>query len=146
VIDYKTGSSKSYSAVSQDAPLQSGARLQLPIYAQAARTLLGDASSPPLLAEYWFVLKEPRRPRGYYVDDEVEAELDAARSFIVAAIDAVRLPARPSEPGFSIYTECEYCAPDGLGTIDTHRAWLRKRTAPELADYLALIGEQEAAS
>src|SRR5439155_684289 len=72
VIDYKTGSSTRYSAVSQDAPLQNGELLQLPIYAHAARTLLGDDSGEPVLAEYWFVLREPRRPRGYDVDPEVE--------------------------------------------------------------------------
>ena len=142
VIDYKTGSSTRYSAVSQDAPLQNGELLQLPIYAHAARALLGDDSGEPVLAEYWFVLREPRRPRGYDVDPEVEQALDAALRVIVAGIDAGQFPARPSEPGFSIYTECEYCDPDGLGTMDTHRAWLRKRTAPELADYVALIGEQ----
>jgi ATP-dependent helicase/nuclease subunit B len=141
VIDYKTGSSKSYSTVSHDAPLQNGERLQLPIYAHAARTLLGNGSAEPVLAEYWFVLQEPRRPRGYVVDPEVECALDAALRVIVSGIDAGWFPARPSEPGFSVYTQCEYCDPDGLGTTDSHRAWLRKRTAPELVDYVALIGE-----
>ena len=51
-----------------------------------------------------------------------------------------RFPARPPEPGFSLFTECEYCDPDGLGTTDTHRAWLRKRDVAELVDYVALIG------
>jgi ATP-dependent helicase/nuclease subunit B len=87
------------------------------------------------------VLQEPRRPRGYDVDPEVEQALDAALRVIVTGIDAGSFPARPNEPGFSVYTECEYCDPDGLGTIDTYRTWLRKRAAPELADYVALIGE-----
>jgi RecB family exonuclease len=141
VIDYKTGSSKYYADVSHDAPLQNGARLQLPIYAHAARSLLGDGSDPPVQAEYWFVLRDPRRPRGYAVDAEVERALDSALRVIVSGIDAGQFPARPIEPGFSLYTECEYCDPDGLGTSDTHRTWLRKRAAPELADYVALIGE-----
>jgi len=141
VIDYKTGSSKYFADVSHDAPLQHGARLQLPIYAHAARSLLGDGSDPPVRAEYWFVLRDPRRPRGYAVDAEVERALDSALCVIVSGIDAGQFPARPTEPGFSLYTECEYCDPDGLGTSDTHRAWLRKRAAPELADYVALIGE-----
>jgi len=142
VIDYKSGSSTKFATISHDAPLQNGARLQLPIYAHAARTLLGDASAGPVLAEYWFVLKDPRRPRGYDVDSEVEDALDSALRVIVAGIDAGQFPARPIEPGFSLYTDCEYCDPDGLGTIDTHRTWLRKRTAPELAAYVALIGEE----
>jgi hypothetical protein len=36
--------------------------------------------------------------------------------------------------------ECPYCDPDGLGTTDSHRNWLRKLAAPELADYLELAG------
>jgi hypothetical protein len=39
-----------------------------------------------------------------------------------------------------MWIECPYCDPDGLGTADLHREWMRKRGAPELADYLDLIG------
>ena len=41
--------------------------------------------------------------------------------------------------------QCPYCDPDGLGTTDRHRDWLRKVTAPELAGYLDLIGVEIAA-
>jgi len=141
VIDYKTGRPNSYAKVSHDDPLLRGQLLQLPIYAHAARTFLGDGSREPVRAEYWFVLREPTKPRGYEVDGEVETALDAALRVIVSGIDAGHFPARPPEPGFSLFTECEYCDPDGLGTTDTHRAWVRKRDVPELADYVALIGE-----
>ena len=66
--------------------------------------------------------------------------LREALRVIVGGIEAGLFPSRPRAPGFQLYTECEYCDPDGLGTIDTHRAWLRKCLAPELADYLVLIG------
>jgi RecB family exonuclease len=140
VIDYKTGSTRNFNGVSHDDPLQGGSLLQLPIYAHAARQFLGGGSCDPVRAEYWFVLREPTKPRGYDVDAEVEHALDAALRVIVSGIDAGHFPARPPEPGFSLFTECEYCDPDGLGTADTHRAWLRKREVAELADYLALIG------
>jgi hypothetical protein len=140
VIDYKSGSTSSYGKLSHDDPLVGGEMLQLPIYAHAARTLLDPARSDAIDAAYWFVLRDPKKPRGYRVDPEVERALHEALGVIVGGIDAGLFPARPREPGFQLYTECEYCDPDGLGTIDTHRAWLRKRGAPELADYLGLIG------
>jgi hypothetical protein len=122
--------------------LRGGELLQLPIYAHAARSLLGDDHARPVSAAYWFVLKEPAKPRGYDVDAEVEAALDTALRVIVSGIDAGQFPARPPEPGWTFYTECDYCDPDGLGTTDTHRAWVRKRDSADLADYVALIGEQ----
>jgi RecB family exonuclease len=145
VIDYKSGSSRNYTGVSHDNPIQHGQLLQLPIYAHAARAFLGDGSREPVQAEYWFVLRDLTNPRGYAVDTEVESALDAALGVIVTGIDAGYFPARPPEPGFTLFTECEYCDPDGLGTADTHRAWLRKRAVPELADYRALIGDGSAA-
>ncbi len=142
VIDYKSGSTRNFVDVSHDDPLLRGALLQLPIYAHAARAFLGDGGAEPVLAEYWFVLKEPKKPRGYEVDAEVEQALDDALRVIISGIDAGHFPGRPPEPGFSLFTECEYCDPDGLGTTDSYRAWIRKHTAPELADYVALIGEE----
>src|SRR4029079_14665830 len=44
VIDYKSGSTRNYTGVSHDDPLQGGSLLQLPIYAHAARHFLGDGS------------------------------------------------------------------------------------------------------
>jgi hypothetical protein len=146
VIDYKTGSTRIYNGVSHADPLLGGTLLQLPIYAHAARSFLGDGSCDAVRAEYWFVLKEPTKPRGYDVDREVEAALDAALRVIVSGIDAGHFPARPREPGFSLFTECDYCDPDGLGTTDAHRAWLRKREVTELADYLTLIGDDAGAA
>jgi hypothetical protein len=71
----------------------------------------------------------------------VEDALDDALCVIMSGIDAGQFPARPPEPAFSLFTECEYCDPDGLGTTDSYRAWIRKRAVPELAEYVALIGE-----
>jgi RecB family exonuclease len=143
VIDYKTGSAKNYATVSHDTPLRGGELLQLPIYAHAARALLGEGSTAPVSVAYWFVLREPGKPRRYDFDAEVEGALDAALRVIIDGIDAGHFPARPPEPGWAFYTECEYCDPDGLGTTDTHRAWVRKRDDAELADYVALVGESE---
>jgi len=75
------------------------------------------------------------------VDLEVEAALDEALRVVLGGLDAGLFPQRPREPGFQIYTECEYCDPDELGTTDTYRAWARKQVVAELADYLELTRE-----
>ena len=116
--------------------------LQLPIYAHAARTLLGEPGDEPIYASYWFVLRDLKNPRGYFVDSPVADALDRALRVIVDGIDGGVFVARPRMPAWSMFIECDYCDPDGLGTADGHREWTRKQEAPELADYLELIGSE----
>jgi ATP-dependent helicase/nuclease subunit B len=142
VIDYKSGSANPYKKLSHDDPLLSGSMLQLPIYAYAARALLGEPGDEPIYASYWFVLREPKNPRGYVVDSPVAEALDRALRVIVDGIDGGVFVARPRVPGWSMWIECDYCDPDGLGTADGHREWTRKQDAPELAEYLELIGAE----
>ncbi len=52
VIDYKTGYSRSYSGIERD-PLKNGTRLQLPVYAMAARKMFDDERE--IRAAYWFI-------------------------------------------------------------------------------------------
>ena len=130
----------SYQGLSIDNPLLDGQRLQLPIYAHAARSLLGEDRDVPVESSYWFV-KEPKNPRGYLVDLSVEEALDRALVAIVDGIEGGMFVARaPAPGGWGGYIECPYCDPDGLGTTDRHRDWLRKLAAPELAGYLELVG------
>jgi len=140
VIDYKSGSAKPYQKISSADPLCNGQLLQLPIYAHAARALLGDATDEPIHASYWFVLRDPKHERGYIVDRTIEVALDHALRIIVDGIERGIFVARPPEPGWRLWVECPYCDPDGLGTTDTHRAWLRKQHTPDLAQYCDLIG------
>jgi len=140
VIDYKSGSPKPYQKISPTDPLCNGRLLQLPIYAHAARVLLGDTNEEPIHASYWFVLRDPKNTRGYTVDGAVEAALDRALRIVVDGIERGIFVATPPEPGWHLWVECPYCDPDGLGTTDTHRAWLRKQHAPELTQYCDLVG------
>ena len=39
------------------------------------------------------------------------------------------------------FVSCRYCDPDGMGTADRYREWLRKRRDPRLTAYLTLVGE-----
>ena len=47
-------------------------------------------------------------------------------------------PAHPGAPKWLPFVPCHHCDPDGLGTRHQHRDWLRKRSDPELAPYLAV--------
>ena len=141
VIDYKSGSASGVHASSRTTIRCSAARCSSSRSTRTRRaSLLGDAGDEPVDASYWFVLRDPKKPRGYLVDAPVEDALDRALRVIVDGIDGGMFVARPPEPGWQMFVECPYCDPDGLGTTDTHRGWLRKLAAPELADYLELIG------
>jgi ATP-dependent helicase/nuclease subunit B len=142
VIDYKSGSPRPYTKMTAD-PLGGGSLLQLPIYAAAARALLDEPRGEPVVASYWFVLRDTKHPRGYPVDAAIEDALDRALRIINDGIDRGIFVANPPEPGWHMWVECPYCDPDGMGTTDSHRQWLRKRDAPELAEYRALLGAGE---
>ncbi len=140
VIDYKTGGQSSYKGLSHEDPLLSAKYLQLPIYAHAVRSVYGLDRDVPVDSSYWFI-KEPKNRRGYLVDAPVEEVLDRALIAIVDGIEnGVFVMRAPAPGGWQTYVQCEYCDPDGLGTADRHRDWLRKVTAPELAGYVDLVG------
>ena len=114
--------------------------MQLPIYAHAVRSVYGLDRDVPVDSSYWFI-KEPKSRRGYLVDGPVEKALDRALIAIVDGIENGVFVARaPAPGGWQTYVQCPYCDPDGLGTTDRHREWLRKVTAPELAGYVDLVG------
>ena len=140
VIDYKTGGQSSYKGLSHDDPLLSGQLLQLPIYAHAVRSVYGLERDVAVDSSYWFV-KEPKTRRGYLVDAPVEEALDRALIAIVDGIEnGVFVGRAPAPGGWQTYVQCAYCDPDGLGTTDRHRDWLRKISAPELAGYAGYLG------
>jgi ATP-dependent helicase/nuclease subunit B len=140
VIDYKTGGSRRYSSISAENPIGGGRYLQLPIYALAARAMAGE--DLPVRVRYWFVTREAGAPREYMFDEDVDRRLLDGLGVIADGIESGVFPAHPPEPAYRPFVECAYCDPDGLGTADRHRSWLAKRTAPALATYLALVGEE----
>ena len=142
VYDYKTGSTSWYADLGPENPVGGGTRLQLPVYALAARAAAGADERTPVEAYYWFVGKGENALIGYEVDDEVEAAFDTALRTIVDGIDAGCFPAFPVAPGPRPFVACHYCDPDGLGTADVWRAWERKQHAPAVAPFLALAGEE----
>lgn len=148
VVDYKTGRPDSYLGLSEANPHGGGTRLQLALYALAARDSFGDQDSR-LVAEYWFISELNRLRRvGYTVTDQALDEVIGALSTILDGITAGLFPARPDPNDSGPWVRCPYCNPDGLGVTELRRTWERKRTDPALGAYVALAGEelQEAAS
>ena len=137
VTDLKTGSIHSFKDLSEDNPVARGEKLQLPVYAHAARARFGNANTH-VEAMYWFVRKDRKRVE-VPLSDAVEQEYSATVGLIVRSIAEGVFPSRaPAEPDFS-WVKCPYCNPDGLGHSDVRRQWEAKRLAPELVDYTRLV-------
>ncbi|MDY7105215.1 MAG: PD-(D/E)XK nuclease family protein [Actinomycetota bacterium] len=140
VVDYKTGSGSDLRDKELAAdPVLGGTRLQLPVYALAAREATGRAGAP-VDASYWYVSERANfRRSGFRVDDAVLARFREAVSAIMGSIDAGHFPARPAEPQWRPFVECPFCDPDGLGTRERHARWEQVRRAPELARFVGLV-------
>ncbi|MGH8980244.1 MAG: PD-(D/E)XK nuclease family protein, partial [Acidimicrobiales bacterium] len=135
VIDYKTG------AVSDvapgDDPLAGGTRLQLPVYALAARE--SHASRGQTCAGYWFVGKR-RAPDLLDVDGGLLEALGTALGAMADAIDAGQFPANPGAPeGDSPRgSNCKHCAYDAMCPPDRTHSWCRKQSDESLGAYVRL--------
>jgi RecB family exonuclease len=135
VLDYKTGRAWSLDAAD---PLGRGTRLQLPVYARAARASFGKPDTT-VGASYWYV-----STRGNFswaeleLTDAVADRVDVVLRSIVDGIEHGVFPSRVSPPSSWSFRPRSYADPDGRGTRDRYREWARKRTAPELAAYVAL--------
>jgi ATP-dependent helicase/nuclease subunit B len=136
VTDIKTGSSRTFKPIKTE-PFVGGTKLQLPVYAAAARERFGSPGSP-VLAGYWFVRRDPGR-LDIPVDDDLAAQYGEVIGTLVRSIAAGLFPPKaPDEPDFR-WTQCPYCNPDGLGHGEVRERYERKRTDPVLADLVELI-------
>jgi ATP-dependent helicase/nuclease subunit B len=138
VLDYKTGRADDYRRLSVENPDDGGTRLQLVVYAQAARAYAGRPDAP-VTSEYWFVSDRGGFARlGYAVDDGVLAQVTTTLGTIVAGIERGAFPAHPIE-SFPPYVPCSYCDPDGMGVAELRRAWQAMRDDPEITRYADLV-------
>ena len=138
VIDYKTGSDRSYKDLSPQDPSLGGRRLQLVLYAEAARAM-HDRAGAPVRADYWFVsAKGGFRARGYEVTDEVRSRVLETVGAVADGIADGLYPPRPEPPQWRPFVPCRFCDPDGLGTRDQWNNWTRKLADPDLRPYLAV--------
>ncbi len=137
VTDIKTGSDRKFKDITQDDPLVDGSKLQLPVYAHAARARFGGPDTP-VHAAYWFVRRDRGR-REIDLTPGVQRIYAETLAVLVGSIADGLFPLRPPDaPDFS-YVQCWYCNPDGLGHGDTRKVWERKRHDPVLRELVSLI-------
>lgn len=135
VIDYKTGAETKISA---EDPHLGGTKLQLVLYAIAARRTL-DRPDAAVHSAYWHIrAKSGYRRQGYDVTPAVQRTVLAAVRTVVDNINRGVFPQHPEETTRTAWVSCAYCDPDALGVAEARRRLLRKAAAPELEDYLAL--------
>jgi RecB family exonuclease len=138
VTDIKTGSARKFKDLSAANPVAGGEKLQLPVYAHAARARYG-AEGTPVEAMYWFVRKDAGTRVQVPLTDEVQQTYAETLTVIANAIARGAFPNRaPDKPDFA-WVQCPFCNPDGLGHSDVRRRWEAKRLAPELVDFTGLV-------
>lgn len=147
VIDYKTGGvADDISKLSEANPILGGTKLQLPLYGLAARNVDGRPDAP-VQAEYWFATSKGQFKRfGYAVTDDVLGRTVETLGVIVTGIERGVFPPHPDGAATFFRVPCAACDPDGLGTVELHRQWERKRDDPALAAYVALTDPPTAPS
>jgi hypothetical protein len=139
VYDYKTGSPKD---VDDDDPVEAGRRLQLPVYALAARARGATAAQ----AFYWYTrapIDQALVP--FPLDDDRFAEVVGG---IVDGIDDGCFVAYPGETGYrpsvgDTFENCVYCPYDRLCSPDRLGSWDRKHTGPAVDAFVGLELEAE---
>lgn len=144
VLDYKTGRKPRPPDGCEEDPVWAGARLQLPLYAEAARQCLGVESVD---AAYWYISQ-----RGGFVRDEISLDDATTERFrevvgqIVSGIDGGIFPAAPGEPSWLHNTDanCAYCDFDALCPVDRGAQYDAKEDAPEFEAFHELMPEVEA--
>jgi RecB family exonuclease len=137
VTDIKTGSRRTFEKISEADPFIEGTKLQLPVYALAARSRYGD-STTHVRAAYWFVRKNRGR-KELALTSDVEQSYTETVGVLVDSIAAGLFPSKaPETPDFA-WVQCSYCNPDGTGYGELRDAWERKQFDPVLRRLIRLI-------
>jgi ATP-dependent helicase/DNAse subunit B len=138
VTDVKSGSASRFTNLSADNPVEGGEKLQLPVYAHAARARFGDADTP-VEAMYWFVRTDHGKRIEVPLTDVVAQTYAETVGLIAQSIADGVFPCRaPADADFR-WVRCPYCNPDGLGHADVRRRWEAIRLVPELRRYTRLV-------
>jgi RecB family exonuclease len=140
VTDIKSGSIRTFKDLSETNPVAHGEKLQLPVYAQAARARYGTDATE-VEAMYWFVRKDRGKRPQVPLTDAVQRRYSETVGLLVRSLANGVFPERaPEKPDFRLgWVQCPYCNPDGLGHNGVRRRWEAKRGAPELVDYTSLV-------
>jgi RecB family exonuclease len=136
VIDYKTG--WGFRVGEDGDPTNAGTRLQLPVYALAARSAFGTATSR-VVAAYWFIsTRGDFRWAEVLLDEATRDRFDEVLRTVVDGIERGVFPCVLDPPDSWMRRRRTYADPDARGTRDRYREWVRKRDGAELAPYHAL--------
>lgn len=144
VTDHKTGKADAYKKLTADDPTLDGSVFQLPAYAAAAATLVGEPDAD-VRAEYGMFARGRYGRHGYRFTPEVWAEVSDRLSHVVDGVEQGWFPARPERPGFRMWVGCRYCEPDGLGTDVPYERWQRKQHDPRIAPWFGAPDDAPAA-
>ena len=147
IIDYKTGSPRSYKGLDID-PIDAGKHLQLGIYSLAAGHLAG---SEGVASAYWFVSARgefqfaPKKP----VDVADPAVIDRLRRGVSTIAKGIRGGIFPANPGDGFNRDgnpvnCTYCDFNSLCPSRRLQIWERKKSDVVLSGYLSLSTDVEA--
>ncbi len=126
VYDYKTGKMPFLKKFGEN-PFDDGKRLQLPIYALAAKQAF-DAET--VEASYWHILDEKwseDRLVVTFTDDRI-AEFEAIVEGMAVGIGGGVFPARPN-------STCRYCRYESSCVTDRERSFGRKKHDPAMSGY-----------
>ncbi|MCB0994877.1 MAG: PD-(D/E)XK nuclease family protein [Acidimicrobiales bacterium] len=136
VTDYKTG--RDPGSLGTD-PVLRGTRLQLPLYALAARQLRDDPDAP-VASRYWYITAAAGfSVRELPITDEAASRVDDVLRRICDGIEAGVFCSHPVVTTRPAFVPCEFCDPDGLGVNHLRRAFVRKASAPALTGYVELV-------
>jgi len=136
VSDYKTGRQGGLKDLSKD-PLAGGTRLQLPLYAMAAKARFD--TDEPVVARYWLVSGERAAPRySVTLSDPVKAWFGRVVGTIARGVEAGAFPGMPGQLSWRGFEACTYCDFDSVCPSTREREWSRKRSAPALQPVVEL--------
>ncbi len=141
VVDYKTSGSFDYRGLGNDV-VQRGTKLQLPIYAAAARELVPEAEE--VSAFYWFVSPRHRvEMQGRVIDDEANERFRDVLHTVVGGIEDGLFPARPGKDTWrqgvgDTYEGCLWCEYDRVCPKGRGEQWVHVKAHGALAKYVEL--------
>jgi ATP-dependent helicase/nuclease subunit B len=145
VIDYKTGKSKNYEAFPRYDDAAAGAdltergkKLQLPLYALAARQGYGDDATP-VSAYYWFADEGDAR-RGGPVDLPAVNRFHEVLGVLAEGIRDGAFPARPGafDTYFRSFESCSWCPYDRVCGKARDDEWAQLRGDTRVSRYADL--------
>jgi hypothetical protein len=136
VIDYKTGRAEQVRAIDAD-PVDSGKRLQLPVYALAAWRAYPGAE---ITASYWFVTDTGSRHvhKPVPLTAETRARFTDVVGHLADGIEDGVFPGNPGPEDRDSWDNCRFCPYDRVCPSQRDEIWERVLLSPESLSYRSL--------